>query len=157
MTTELLYNLSELLPENFRQKNIDFLDIFTYCKLKYARNLFKSKSHFKNNKFYLGKFDYEYVNDNGTDKLFLQMQSKLTYFRKIYRSQQWNCFVEDEYIDFVDSSMQTLINEIIQVILDVAPKYRTIIEKYKESKDAKPKRSNKINYEALKALGIEID
>jgi hypothetical protein len=157
MSKELLYNLSELLPEIFRQKNIDFLDIFTYCKLKFARNLFKSKCHFKNNKFYLGKFDYEYVNDNGTDKLFLQMQSKLTYFRKIYRSQKWNCFVEDEYIDYIDSSMQVLINEIIQPILDVAPKYRTLIEKYKENKDTKPKRSNKINYEALKALGIEFD
>ena len=153
MSKDLLYNLTEILPENFRQKNIDFLDIFTYCKLKYARNLFKSKSHFKNNKFYLGKFDYGYLSENGTDKLFLQMQSKLTYFRKIFRPQQWNCFVEDEYIDFVDSSMKALINEII---LDVAPKYKNIIEKYTQI-ESKPKRSNKINYEALKAMGIEID
>jgi hypothetical protein len=157
MSRDLLYNLSELLPENFRQKNIDFLDIFTYCKMKFARNLFKSKCHFKNNKFYLGKFDYEYIRENGTDKFFLEMQSKLTYFRKIYRTQQWNCFVEDEYFDFVDSSMITVINEIIQPILDFAPKYKSIVEKYKETKDTKPKRSDKINYEALKAMGIEID
>ncbi len=157
MSRDLLYNLSEILSENFCQKNIDFLDIFTYCKLKFARNLFKSKCHFRNNKFYLGKFDYEYVRDNGTDKLFLEIQSKLTYFRKIYRSQQWNCFVEDEYIDYIDKSMITVINEIIQPIRDFAPKYVHIVEKYKETKDSKPKRSDKINYEALKAMGIEID
>ena len=156
MSKDLLYNLSELLPENFCQKNIDFLDIFTYCKLKFARNLFKSKCHFKNEKFYLGKFDYEYTRENGIDKIFLQMQSKLTYFRKIFRSQQWNCFVEDEYFDFIDSSMQTIINEIIQAILDFAPKYKSIVEKYTQI-ESKPKRSNKINYEALKAMGIEIN
>jgi hypothetical protein len=157
MSRDLLYNLSERISENFRQKNIDFLDIFTYCKVKFARNIFRSKSHFKNNKFYMGKFDHDYVQQNEVDTTFLNIQHKLTYFRKIFRLNKWNMIVELEYIDFINESMKTVIEEIIEAIKDFAPKYKTIVEKYEETKDSKPKRSDKINYEALKAMGIEID
>ena len=154
MSKDLLYNLTDILPENFRQKNIDFLDIFTYCKAKFARNIFRSKSHFKNSKFYMGKFDHDYVQQNEVDTTFLNIQHQMTHFRKIFRLNKWNMIVELEYIDFINQSMKTVIEEIIEAIKDFAPKYNHIVEKYKEKK---PKRSDRINYEALQALGIQID
>ncbi len=152
MNSDLLYSLNSKLSSDNAILNNDFLTLFWYCKIKYARNFFRYNSEFKNKKYIKTRMNYDYADDNGTPDKFLAIQKKINKYRLHIRQDNWYEDIEKEYIDFLKESMKIMVNEIVVPIFDIHEKYQEIIDKYKKKYLNQRQKSPKLNYDALRKL-----
>jgi hypothetical protein len=152
MNSDLLYSLNSKLSSENAILNNDFLTLFWYCKLKYARNFFRYKSEFKNKKYIKTRMNYDYADDNNTPDKFLAIQKKINTYRLHIRQDNWYEEIEKEYIDFLNESIKIIVDEIVVPIFDIPERYQEIIEKYKKKYLNYRKKSSKINYDSLRKL-----
>ncbi len=152
MESDLLFSLSHQLSSEDAALNKDFLRLFWYCKLKYARNFFRYRCDFKNKKFIMTRMNYEFADENRTPDTFLDIQKQINVYRKYLRKDEWSHHIQLEYIDHVNTWMKLIVQEIVVPIPDIPTKYQDIIDKYNKKYVEKKKKSSRINYEALKQL-----
>jgi hypothetical protein len=131
-------------PAEFDEKHRDFLDIYSFCKWKYVRNVLRYDKNFQNDRFFRTEFDYEYANQNETITRFLSIQSELRRFKRLF-SRSPKSFHSNlhSYIEFVEDSLEDLVTDIVKPISDIFPEICTIIHRYIPP----PKPSSKINWE----------
>lgn len=122
----------KMVPTTMYEEHNDFNTLFTCVKLKYIRNSYRWNSNFKNSKWTMTNFDYEYANQNKCFENFKEMQSNLNKYRKIYKSKEWNSKYQTEYISFIYTSMDELINNLSVPLRDNNPIITSLVEKYKK-------------------------
>jgi hypothetical protein len=150
---EILKELNVFYDEYHRNLNIDMLTIFNYVIVHYSRNVFHYKDNWKKIER-IHDFDYDYINDtNCTDDL-LKMEKEYRKFGKIFKhlkSKKIKKNIDDisDYKNFLNKSIDIMINKIIIPIRHKVGRLESIIKKYEELYPKKEKKSNKINYEAL--------
>lgn len=125
-------NYKKMVPETMHQEHYDFNALFTCVKLKYIRNSYRWNSEFKNSKWTMTNFNYEYANENKCFENFKEMQSNLNKYRRVYKSKHWNTKYQTEYISFIYTSMDELINNLSVPLRDNNPIIISLVEKYKK-------------------------
>ena len=117
------------MPEAFSQKHQDFLDIYSFCKMKYVRNVLRHSSKFKNSRLIRTQFDYEYANENDCVNTLLTMQAEMRrHLRILTISYDSNI---ESYIKFVNDSLTDIVTDIVNPISDILPEIHAIIDKYR--------------------------
>lgn len=120
------------------------MNIYSFCKWKYVRNVLRYDKPFQNDQFFRTEFDYEYANQNESITQFLSIQSEIRRFRRLLsRSFESNI---DAYIEFVEDSLHSLVTDIVTPISDIFPEIYEIIDRHK------PKSKSKINWEKVNQI-----
>ena len=152
---EILLGISEHLDE-CAELNNDFLKLYEYLIVLYARNVFKHNSNWKrmDRDFFV---DYSYIRETNCEKDLLNIQCELRKYAKIFKifckentSHQYFLI---SYKTFIKESMEKMIQKIINPFSIRLDYCIQIIEKYSYMKKVK---SKKINYEVLEQLGIKL-
>lgn len=125
-------NYKNMVPESMYEEHLDFHTLFTCVKLKYVRNSYRWNSNFKNSKWTMTNFDYEYANKNKCFENFKLLQSQLNQYKKIYKSNQWTSRNESEYINFIYLSLAELVNNLSVPIRDNNQIINNLVSKYKD-------------------------
>ena len=129
------------------QKNKDFLFFFQYVLYAYTyfvirkKELVEKKRSMNKNTFIFG-FDYAATHGRDYCTELLDMRSQMRKFVHILKTPNKNTL--RAYNDFVDTSMQLLVDNISLPIHSHPDSINTIIQKYSKPKDAP---SHRINYE----------
>lgn len=122
----------QMVPESMYEEHLDFNTLFLNIKFKYIRNSYRWNSNFKNTNWVMTNFDYKYANKNNCFENFKQIQSSLYKYRKNYKLNQWNKHYEAEYINFIYTSMEKLVNNISIPIIDTNDVMQSLISKYQK-------------------------
>lgn len=152
--TELAF-ITEHLEESYKEKHNDLLLLIDWVRFKYSRNVFHPKGSFNNYRHIMTSFDYEYLRKNNTPKKLLDIQKKLYEYRRIFKEKNIQSQNIEEYLEFINSSLHSIANEISVPIDSIPLHYISILSKYKNDVPQSTK-SSKINYDVLKLLSIEI-
>lgn len=101
-------------------------------------------------------FNYDYVRENNTSYKLTDIEKKLKdYCNKFILNYNNLTIYYDEFIEFIKSALYEILTDIIRPLRILSPKIRDIIHKYRDFKYKK--KSNKINYEVLAILNIELN
>lgn len=151
----IFYELNEFLEEIDKNLNSDFINLFEYVIIQYARNVFK----FKSNWSYVRRsysIDYDYINSTNCVNELLSIQKELKNYHRIFKKDKKLILKQkDKYIKFIKDSMSTFLTTITKPLIVNSEQIKNIIEKYKYLK--KMQRSPKLNYDVLEKLNIVID
>jgi hypothetical protein len=152
---DVMLSMSQHLAE-CAELNNDFLTLYDYMIVLYARNVFKHNSNWKKmeREFFV---DYPYIRATNCEKDLLNIQHELHKYAKTFKifcqeNISHQCMLIS-YKDFIKVSMEKMMQKIINPFSIRFVSCIQIIEKYSYMKKVK---SKKINYEVLEQLGIKV-
>jgi hypothetical protein len=149
---QIFIDLNDHISLNMRVLNTDFLHIYDFLIIIYARNVFKYNGEWKK----MGRdyhVDYEYINATRCEQDLLNIQARLRFFSRLFKNNITKLNVQ-LYESYIQTEINTLVTKISYPIQINMQSIRDLVEKYKH---LNPKRSDKINYEAIKQLGINVN
>ena len=159
------------------EKIADFLNLFYYFIICYSKKCFKKhgiwnpsryKFHFqgKNKPFSqeLIRFNYELANENDSQSKLLDIQRRMNKYRQEFKSAVdigKSYFTDDKKTElklFIEESLEIICTDIQEPVVMTSYDIKEKIAKYTEDlkQRKKFKKSPKLNYAALEAIGFEI-
>ena len=150
----ILIDLNQFFDKEIAELNSDLLKILNYVMVHYSRNVFNYKGKWdKISRSF--DFNYDYVNESGSSKDILRIESQYRKYARIFKSKTdiKNSVELIEYKKFISQSMDLMVNKIIYPMERVMTRFTEMIIKYraiyKKVEEHIEQKSSKINYELL--------
>ena len=133
----------------------DYITLHNVVMAMYGRNVFCRNGNWTNLKRSYS-FNYQYVRENNTSYKLTDIEKKLKeYCNNIALNYDNLTIYYDEFIDFINSALYDILNDIIIPIKILSPRILNIMNKYKDLKYKR--KSKKLNYEVLATLNIKLN
>jgi hypothetical protein len=178
-TNDDVFNkLGELFNEEEQIKIADFLNLFYYFIICYSKKCFKKYGIWQSSKIQMHRtnkyrllsheeirFNYQLANENNSHGKLLAIQKQMHHYRQEYKNAIDNdkvYYTEEkigEIMSFINESLHIICNCIQEPVLFTCYDIKQKIAKYNETFNIrkKHKKSHKVNYAVLEALGLNIN
>jgi hypothetical protein len=174
---EVFNKLGDMIAMDKKEMIADFLNLFYYFIICYSKKCFKkdgiwqsSKYNFNKNTYKLSShelipFNYKFANENQSHYKILEIQRRMNRYRQEFKYSIDNkkIFLTDEktreILLFIEESLEIICTDIQEPVILISYDIKAKISKYTEylQKRKKSKKSTKLNYAALEALGIDVN
>lgn len=170
---EVFNKLWETGDEKHKEMISDFLNLFYYFIVCYSKKCFKKHANWRSSRYKSTfrsltqeeiKFNYELANDNDSHAILLEIQRRMHRYRQEYKktiAQRKIYLTSDkqrELTTFIQESIDLICTDIQEPVIFVSLDIKTKIAKYTANLKTrqKHKKSKKLNYAVLEALGINV-
>lgn len=136
------HKYTKQLPQKYHEFHTDFINLFAILVHKFIGHVYQRDYYNKKVKFLKEKFVYDQISIDRFSEIQTELNEKI---KKIYQA--------EEYMQYVRKYMYEIIEffDLVPVTRDYKNIVKVIIEKYKHNRPIR--KSNKINYDALRQLG----
>lgn len=170
---EVFNKLEEIVDEKHKVIITDFLNLFYYFIVCYSKKCFKKHANWRSSRYKSTfksltqeehKFNYELANDNDTHVKLLEIQRRMYHYRKEFKQAAEHSKIyltsdkQRELITFIQESIDLICTDIQEPVIFISFDIKTKIIKYSADLKTrqKQKKSTKLNYAVLEALGIDV-
>lgn len=173
---DVFNKLGEIVSEDEQEKIADFLNLFYYFIICYSKKCFKKNGLWQTSKWKANgicktlsrediQFDYDLANENDSHSKILEIQRRMNAYRQEYKyaKDHDKLYLNDdndkkrEILLFIDESLEMICTDIQEPVIMTSYDIKAKVAKYtNEIKQRKKyKKSPKLNYAVLEALGID--
>jgi len=173
-TSDDVFNkLGDAVDEKDKEMISDFLNLFYYFIVCYSKKCFKKHALWQSTR-YKGtfrsltqeelKFNYELANQNNSHSKLLEIQRRMHRYRQEYKETMAHRKVyltsdkQQELKTFIQESLHLICTDIQEPVIFISFDIKTKIAKYTADlkERQKHKKSPRLNYAVLEALGIDV-
>lgn len=145
-----LSDITPLLPPAERQIHMTLLRLLDFIRVRYSAASFRHDRAFANTKLKQMIFDLDDYNDKKAAESLLEIQKSLYNFHRIYKKHTFDAKHVHDYVKFMHEMGIKMATILVSPISCIPHEYHDIITRYKKQKP--PKKSSKINYDALSQM-----
>jgi hypothetical protein len=159
-SNKVYIEFQKILSNEDALKCADLMALFTYSMAIYAREIFNQPTKFTkkyseiSGKIHRNKLRIIEAIDTGADADIIKVRRKMTLYRQQYKQNPqmiYESHKQKEFMEFVNDSINTLVNVVLAPVYIKSPNILNIVRKY-ENVYKKEKKSKHLNYEAFTAI-----
>lgn len=168
---DVFNKLGETVDEKHKEMISDFLNLFYYFIVCYSKKCFKKHAVWQSSRYKSKslshkelKFNYEFANKNNSHAKLLEIQRRMHHYRKEFKHAELHSKLyltsekQQELNTFIEESLYLICTDIREPVIFISFDIKTKIAKYTADlkERQKHKKSPRLNYAVLEALGIDV-